>query len=152
MLALLKSGLETSITENIYRHKPVLESIFRAIDKDHSGQISKEEFRNVCGLINQHDPTAKLSHDVIEDLANTMDIDKDGLINFNEVSILNKRIALLESYNQRRHCKYFAFEKLSYNVIVSKFEHLLEFSIYLFDLLSLKYIKIKNSDIHFLKK
>lgn len=88
-LVLLKSGLETSITENIYRHKPVLESIFRAIDKDHSGQISKEEFRNVCGLINQHDPTAKLSHDVIEDLANTMDIDKDGLINFNEVSILN---------------------------------------------------------------
>ena len=49
------------------------------------GQISKEEFRNVCNLINQHDPTAKLNDSAIDDLANTMDIDKDGFINFNEV-------------------------------------------------------------------
>ena len=42
----------------------------------------------MCDLINQHDPTAKLKDDVIEDLANTMDIDKDGLINFNEVKYI----------------------------------------------------------------
>ncbi len=70
----------------------MLESIFRAIDKDHSGQISKEEFRDVCELINQHDPTAKLNDVIIEDLANTMDIDKDGLINFNEVNKKNPKI------------------------------------------------------------
>jgi hypothetical protein len=39
-------------------------------------------------LIDQHDPTAKLNDNAIEDLANTMDIDKDGFINFNEVKII----------------------------------------------------------------
>ena len=72
------------MTEYLYRHKDVLESIFRAIDKDHSGQISKEEFTECCKLINTHDRNANFSDQSIQDMLNTMDRDKDGYINLNE--------------------------------------------------------------------
>ncbi len=67
---------EENVTESLYRHKDVLESIFRAIDKDHSGHISHEEFFSACELINKHDPLSKLTNETIIDIANTMDIDK----------------------------------------------------------------------------
>ncbi|CAF0704316.1 unnamed protein product [Brachionus calyciflorus] len=80
----IKNKGDENISESLYRHKDILESIFRAIDKDHSGQISKTEFRDCCKLINHHDPTAMFSDSSIEDMANTMDLDKDGFINLNE--------------------------------------------------------------------
>ncbi len=39
-------------------------------------KISREEFRSTCELINHHDPNANLSERAINDLADTMDIDK----------------------------------------------------------------------------
>ncbi len=73
-----------SFTETIYRHKDTLESIFRAIDKDHSGQISREEFRDCCMLISHHDSSTCFTEKTIEEMANTIDMNKDGFINLNE--------------------------------------------------------------------
>ncbi len=71
--------------EAIYRHKDTLESIFRAIDKDHSGYITKDEFRDCCKLIQQHDSQSMMLNEAsIDEIADTLDINKDGLINLNE--------------------------------------------------------------------
>ena len=73
-----------SLTDTIYRYKDTLESIFRAIDKDHSGQISREEFRDCCMLISHHDSSTCFTEKSIEEMANTIDMNKDGFINLNE--------------------------------------------------------------------
>ena len=88
---------ENNISESLYHHKEILESIFRAIDKDHSGngfiwqskiqlphtityffvsntkgKISKEEFGDCCKLLNQHSPAEMFSIKNIKDMADTM--------------------------------------------------------------------------------
>jgi serine/threonine-protein phosphatase with EF-hand domain len=75
---------DENIAEHLYRHKDILECLFRAIDKDHSGQISKEEFRDCCKLIESNDPNSPFTDKSIEDMADTMDMNKDGFINLNE--------------------------------------------------------------------
>ncbi|KAF2364865.1 EF-hand domain [Trinorchestia longiramus] len=70
-----------SVVETLYRHKSSLEAIFRLIDKDNSGYITLDEFRDACGLLERH---ASLPNEQIADLAASMDINKDGRIDFNE--------------------------------------------------------------------
>ncbi|XP_047672961.1 serine/threonine-protein phosphatase with EF-hands 1 isoform X1 [Tachysurus fulvidraco] len=72
-----------NLAETLYRYRTDLEIIFNIIDKDHSGQISIEEFRHTWKLFSSH-----LSVDVddraIEDMARSIDFNKDGSIDFNE--------------------------------------------------------------------
>lgn len=48
------------------------------------GQISLDEFRDCCRLIQQHDPASTLTDQSIDEMAHTMDLNKDGFINLNE--------------------------------------------------------------------
>ncbi|XP_041702768.1 serine/threonine-protein phosphatase with EF-hands 1 [Coregonus clupeaformis] len=72
-----------NLAETLYRYRTDLEIIFNIMDKDHSGQISVEEFRQTWRLFSAH-----LGVDVddraIDDLAKSMDFNKDGSIDFNE--------------------------------------------------------------------
>ncbi|XP_076047339.1 serine/threonine-protein phosphatase with EF-hands pef-1-like [Oratosquilla oratoria] len=76
-----KSG--PTVIEALYRQKSNLETIFRLIDRDNSGNISMEEFSEACSLLSQHtdDPMPK---EEIIDLARSIDLNKDGFIDFNE--------------------------------------------------------------------
>lgn len=77
------SGNGPSITETLYRHKDNLETIFRLIDTDHSGCISMQEFEDALTiLIRQLDISIKEND--ITDIAQSLDINKDGFIDFNE--------------------------------------------------------------------
>ncbi|XP_065058351.1 serine/threonine-protein phosphatase with EF-hands 2-like [Rhopilema esculentum] len=73
----------TSLSEVLYRNRSALETVFRLIDKDCSGCISLEEFKNSCEVLNQFS-NHKIPPDKINDLARALDINRDGLIDFNE--------------------------------------------------------------------
>jgi serine/threonine-protein phosphatase with EF-hand domain len=88
---------EDNIIEQMYKHKKILQGIFRAIDTDNSGLISKEEFRECCQLVNSYDSKLKLSNESIEQIADTIDFNKDGLINLNE--FLEAFRIICEKYN-----------------------------------------------------
>ncbi|KAM9841649.1 serine/threonine-protein phosphatase with EF-hands 2 [Aulostomus maculatus] len=73
----------TSILETMYKNHSNLETIFRIIDTDHSGQISFEEFRQTWKLLSSHLKT-EISDQAITDLAQSIDFNKDGGIDINE--------------------------------------------------------------------
>ncbi|XP_078602205.1 serine/threonine-protein phosphatase with EF-hands 2-like isoform X2 [Branchiostoma floridae x Branchiostoma japonicum] len=74
---------ETNFTEAMYRCRYELETIFRAMDKDNSGFISMDEFKESCHILSKHINTP-LPDDVIKDMAHSMDFNHDGCIDFNE--------------------------------------------------------------------
>ncbi|XP_069369347.1 serine/threonine-protein phosphatase with EF-hands 2 isoform X2 [Paralichthys olivaceus] len=74
---------DTSILETMYKNHSNLETIFRIIDTDHSGSISFEEFRQTWKLLSSHLKT-EISDEVIADLAQSIDFNKDGSIDINE--------------------------------------------------------------------
>ncbi|KAM6977954.1 serine/threonine-protein phosphatase with EF-hands 1 [Aplochiton taeniatus] len=72
-----------NLAETLYRYRTDLEIIFNIIDKDHSGQISIEEFRQTWRLFSAHLGVA-VDDQAIDDLARSIDFNKDGSIDFNE--------------------------------------------------------------------
>ncbi|XP_053684509.1 serine/threonine-protein phosphatase rdgC [Sabethes cyaneus] len=72
----------TSVAESLYKNKSSLETIFRILDKDNSGQISLEEFGEACALLEKHFPHN--THEQLLDMCKMMDINKDGLVDLNE--------------------------------------------------------------------
>ncbi|KAM6144021.1 serine/threonine-protein phosphatase with EF-hands 1 [Erethizon dorsatum] len=74
---------ESVVIETLYRYRPDLQMIFNIIDSDHSGQISMEEFRAMWKLFSSH-YNVQIGDSQIDELANTMDLNKDGSIDFNE--------------------------------------------------------------------
>ncbi|XP_071504182.1 serine/threonine-protein phosphatase with EF-hands 2-like [Diadema antillarum] len=76
-------GGGVSVTETIYRNKNALETIFRVMDKDHSGSISMDEFQDACQLLSKH-IGSNIPPETVKDMAQSIDINKDGNIDFNE--------------------------------------------------------------------
>jgi len=72
------------LSETIYRNKDALYTVFRIIDKDCSGFISKEEFEEACRVLNNFNDQEDTPNSSISDLAKALDINKDGKIDFNE--------------------------------------------------------------------
>ncbi|KAM5180757.1 serine/threonine-protein phosphatase with EF-hands 1 [Mantella aurantiaca] len=75
--------VQPNLVETLYRYRADLESIFNIIDKDHSGLISIEEFRQTWKLFSSH-LHISIDDSTIDDLAHSIDSNKDGSIDFNE--------------------------------------------------------------------
>ncbi|XP_078415704.1 serine/threonine-protein phosphatase with EF-hands 1 isoform X1 [Cetorhinus maximus] len=75
--------VQPNLIETLYRHRADLEIIFGMIDKDHSGMISIEEFRQTWRLFSSH-LHISMDDQCIDDLARSIDFNKDGSIDFNE--------------------------------------------------------------------
>uniref|UniRef100_A0A8C0JUC5 Serine/threonine-protein phosphatase with EF-hands n=1 Tax=Canis lupus dingo TaxID=286419 RepID=A0A8C0JUC5_CANLU len=76
-------GAQSTLIETLYRYRSDLQIIFNIIDSDHSGLISMEEFRAMWKLFNSH-YSIHIDDFQIDDLAERMDLNKDGSIDFNE--------------------------------------------------------------------
>ncbi|XP_077354226.1 serine/threonine-protein phosphatase with EF-hands 2-like [Festucalex cinctus] len=74
---------DTSILEIMYKNHSSIETIFRIIDTDHSGLISLEEFRQTWKLLSSH-LKMEISDKSVADLAQSIDFNKDGVIDINE--------------------------------------------------------------------
>ncbi|OON23719.1 EF hand, partial [Opisthorchis viverrini] len=69
------------LTEELYKQRDTLEGIFRAMDKDGSGHISLAEFQAACLRLPNR---AHIDEKSISDMARSIDLNKDGEIDFNE--------------------------------------------------------------------
>ncbi|XP_076025680.1 serine/threonine-protein phosphatase with EF-hands 1 [Genypterus blacodes] len=72
-----------NLAETLFRYRTDIEIIFNIIDKDHSGLISIEEFRHTWRLFSAH-LGVDINDKAIDDLARSIDFNKDGSIDFNE--------------------------------------------------------------------
>ncbi|XP_077374804.1 serine/threonine-protein phosphatase with EF-hands 1-like [Festucalex cinctus] len=72
-----------NLAETLFRYRTDIEIIFNIIDKDHSGLISIEEFRQTWRLFSAH-LGVDITNGAIDDLARSIDFNKDGSIDFTE--------------------------------------------------------------------
>ncbi|KAL1766529.1 serine serine/threonine-protein phosphatase with EF-hands 1 [Sigmodon hispidus] len=75
--------MKSNLIETLYRYRSDLKIIFNVIDTDNSGMISMDEFRTMWKLFNAH-YNVHIDDSQIDDLASTVDFNKDGSIDFNE--------------------------------------------------------------------
>ncbi|XP_008063662.2 serine/threonine-protein phosphatase with EF-hands 1 [Carlito syrichta] len=75
--------VHSALIETLYRYRSDLETVFNIIDSDHSGLISMEEFRAMWKLFRSH-YSVPIEDSQVDYLANAMDVNKDGSIDFNE--------------------------------------------------------------------
>ncbi|XP_071069297.1 serine/threonine-protein phosphatase with EF-hands 1 [Dasypus novemcinctus] len=74
---------KSTLIETVFRYRSDLQIIYNVIDSDHSGLISMEEFRTMWQLFSAH-YSVKIDDSQVDELANRMDLNKDGSIDFNE--------------------------------------------------------------------
>ncbi|KAK1347020.1 hypothetical protein QTO34_000881 [Cnephaeus nilssonii] len=74
---------EATLIETLYRYRSDLQIIFNVIDSDHSGLISMEEFHSMWKLFCSH-YNLHIGDSQVDELAERMDLNKDGSIDFNE--------------------------------------------------------------------
>ncbi|XP_052026165.1 serine/threonine-protein phosphatase with EF-hands 1 [Apodemus sylvaticus] len=75
--------MKSNLIETMYRYRSDLKIIFNIIDSDQSGLISMDEFRTMWKLFNAH-YQVHIDDSQIDELASTVDFNKDGNIDFNE--------------------------------------------------------------------
>ncbi|KAB0344015.1 hypothetical protein FD754_020941 [Muntiacus muntjak] len=75
--------VQSTLIETVYRYRSDLQIIFNIIDSDHSGLISMEEFRSMWKLFKSH-YSVHIDDSQFDELAERMDLNKDGSIDFNE--------------------------------------------------------------------
>jgi len=72
-----------TVTEMLYGNLTVLETIFRTFDRDNSGHISMTEFTDACDVMQRH-AGLSLQPGQVEEIAESLDLNNDGIIDFNE--------------------------------------------------------------------
>ncbi|GAB6019054.1 protein phosphatase, EF-hand calcium binding domain [Chamberlinius hualienensis] len=77
------AGNVGGVMELLYKNKSNLETIFRLMDKDNSGHVTMEEFEGACRILSSH-LNQPISQEQMKQLANSIDINNDGIIEFNE--------------------------------------------------------------------
>ncbi|KAL8190297.1 UNVERIFIED_CONTAM: hypothetical protein K2H54_047726 [Gekko kuhli] len=92
--------VQPSLVETLCRYKADLEIIFNMIDKDHSGLISIDEFRQTWKLFNLH-LKIDVDDESIDSLARSIDFNKDGNIDFNEFLEAFHLVHKFESRNNK---------------------------------------------------
>ncbi|XP_019610946.2 serine/threonine-protein phosphatase with EF-hands 1 [Rhinolophus sinicus] len=75
--------VQSALIETLYRYRSDLQIIFDVIDTDHSGLISMEEFHSMWKLFSSH-YQVHIDDYQVNELAERMDLNKDGSIDFNE--------------------------------------------------------------------
>uniref|UniRef100_A0A2K5CQB5 Serine/threonine-protein phosphatase n=1 Tax=Aotus nancymaae TaxID=37293 RepID=A0A2K5CQB5_AOTNA len=73
----------SALVETLCRYRSDLEIIFNAIDTDHSGLISMEEFRAMWKLFSYH-YNVHIDDSQVNKIASIMDLNRDGSIDFTE--------------------------------------------------------------------
>ncbi|CAG0901330.1 unnamed protein product [Darwinula stevensoni] len=77
------SGDTKGVEDAVFQNRASLETIFNIMDTDNSGTISMEEFSTTCELMSQYLPSS-ISPSSLLDIAESIDINKDGKITLNE--------------------------------------------------------------------
>uniref|UniRef100_A0A8K9WQH7 Serine/threonine-protein phosphatase with EF-hands n=1 Tax=Oncorhynchus mykiss TaxID=8022 RepID=A0A8K9WQH7_ONCMY len=91
-----------NLAETLYRYRTDLEIIFNIMDKDHSGQISIEEFRQTWHLFSAH-LGVEVDDRAIDELAKSIDFNKDGSIDFNEFLEAFRVVSALQTNSTLPH-------------------------------------------------
>uniref|UniRef100_A0A665VWD4 Serine/threonine-protein phosphatase with EF-hands n=1 Tax=Echeneis naucrates TaxID=173247 RepID=A0A665VWD4_ECHNA len=95
-----------NLADTLFRYRTDIEIIFNIIDKDHSGLISTEEFRNTWRLFSAH-LGVDIDDRAIDDLARSIDFNKDGSIDFTEFLEAFRVVHKLDSKDQQFNGKTF---------------------------------------------
>uniref|UniRef100_A0A671VTA4 Serine/threonine-protein phosphatase n=1 Tax=Sparus aurata TaxID=8175 RepID=A0A671VTA4_SPAAU len=93
-----------NLAETLFRYRTDIEIIFNIIDKDHSGLISIEEFRHTWRLFSAH-LGVDIDDRAIDDLARSIDFNKDGSIDFTEFLEAFRVVHKLDSKDQHLNGK-----------------------------------------------
>ncbi|GIY92772.1 hypothetical protein CEXT_662463 [Caerostris extrusa] len=72
-----------TLLEALYKNKDALETVFKMIDKDGNGSISMDEFTDACEFLGEQ-LGKPIPPGTIQDLAHSIDMNKDGFIDLNE--------------------------------------------------------------------
>jgi len=75
-------GVESSEAEALFKHFEEFKAVFRLLDRDASGSLSKEEFKKGCELMNDHLPEESSLEWVR--MFEILDLNGDGLIDLEE--------------------------------------------------------------------
>ena len=74
-----------TLSDSIYRNRSEMETLFRLMDVDKSGQLSREEFHHACAILNECGGSGnQITNDEVDALLGAMDRNGDGMVSFNE--------------------------------------------------------------------
>uniref|UniRef100_A0A8P4K4P7 Serine/threonine-protein phosphatase n=1 Tax=Dicentrarchus labrax TaxID=13489 RepID=A0A8P4K4P7_DICLA len=93
-----------NLAETLFRYRTDIGIIFNIIDKDHSGLISIEEFRHTWRLFSAH-LGVDIDDRAIDDLARSIDFNKDGSIDFTEFLEAFRVVHKLDNKDQQLNGK-----------------------------------------------
>ena len=81
------SGCDADTKESLYRNRDAFVKLFRILDTDASGSLSREEFVNGCNLLNSlNGGEALFEMKDVDAFMKQLDTNGDGVISFNEFS------------------------------------------------------------------
>ncbi|MCQ2816219.1 MAG: protein kinase [archaeon] len=89
----IEEFLRATVSYETLVNEKNLKFAFDSFDKDHSGYLSPDEIRNVLGITQINESTQK----IIEDIMKEVDLNGDGLINFDEFKFMMTKTLRTES-------------------------------------------------------